>query len=46
MDSSANFVPLNTADNWLHFLLFVSMVVLGAIGLRRLSRRGRGPSLA
>jgi hypothetical protein len=46
MDSNANFVPLNTADNWLHFLLFVSMVVLGAIGLRRLSHRGRGPSLA
>jgi hypothetical protein len=45
-DSSANFVPLNTADNWLHFLLFLSMVVLGAIGLRRLRHRGRGPSLA
>src|SRR3954452_484030 len=27
-DSSANFVPLNSADNWLHFLLFVAMVVL------------------
>jgi hypothetical protein len=46
MDSTANFVPLNTADNWLHFLLFVSMVVLGVVGLRRLQHRGHGPSLA
>jgi hypothetical protein len=46
MDSDANFVPLNTADNWLHFLLFVAMVVLGVVGLRRLQHRGRGPSLA
>jgi hypothetical protein len=46
MDSDANFVPLNTADNWLHFLLFVAMVVLGVVGLRRLQHRGQGPSLA
>lgn len=29
--SIANFVPLNTADNWLHFGLGVGMVVLGLI---------------
>jgi Domain of unknown function (DUF4383) len=46
MDSQANFVPLNTADNWLHFLLFLTMVLLGIVGLRRLQHRGRGPSLA
>jgi arginine exporter protein ArgO len=34
-ESSANFVPLNTADDWLHFVLAVSMVALGAIGLRQ-----------
>ncbi|MFD5825968.1 DUF4383 domain-containing protein [Lentzea sp. NPDC060358] len=28
-DSSANFVPLNTADNWLHLLLAVGMAGLG-----------------
>jgi hypothetical protein len=28
-DSAANFVPLNTADNWLHFALGVGMVGLG-----------------
>ena len=28
-DSSANFVPVNTADNWLHFLLGVGMIGLG-----------------
>jgi 4-hydroxybenzoate polyprenyltransferase len=29
--SSANFVPLNNADNWLHLALFVLMVALGAV---------------
>ena len=27
--SSANFVPVNTADNWLHFALGVGMIGLG-----------------
>jgi arginine exporter protein ArgO len=35
--SSANFVPLNTADNWLHFVLAVGMILLGVL----LSRRNR-----
>jgi len=30
-DSSANFVPLNTADNWLHFGLAVIMIAAGAL---------------
>lgn len=29
--SSANFIPLNTADNWLHFLLSVGMIALGLV---------------
>jgi hypothetical protein len=29
--SGANFVPLNTADNWLHLILAVAMLALGAI---------------
>jgi hypothetical protein len=33
-DSAANFVPLNTADNWLHLILGVGMVGLG-LALRR-----------
>ena len=33
-DSAANFVPLNTADNWLHLVLGVGMVGLG-LALRR-----------
>jgi hypothetical protein len=39
MGSSANFVPLNTADNWLHFVLAVGMIVLGLVvpGVRRSS---------
>ncbi len=28
-DSAANFVPLNSADNWLHLLLGLGMVLLG-----------------
>ncbi|MFH9607129.1 DUF4383 domain-containing protein [Streptomyces sp. NPDC017448] len=33
--SSANFVPLNTADNWLHFGLGVGMIALGTVLTRR-----------
>jgi hypothetical protein len=29
--SGANFIPLNTADNWLHLALGVVMVVLGLV---------------
>jgi len=29
LDSPANFVPVNTADNWLHLALAVAMVALG-----------------
>ncbi len=28
-DSAANFVPVNTADNWLHLLLAIGMIALG-----------------
>ncbi|MFJ8584625.1 DUF4383 domain-containing protein [Streptomyces sp. NPDC093595] len=37
-DSGANFVPVNTADNWLHFVLGLGMVLLGVV----LTRRRRG----
>ncbi|MER7622937.1 DUF4383 domain-containing protein [Streptomyces sp. NPDC126503] len=33
--SSANFVPLNTADDWLHFVLGLGMIALGALLGRR-----------
>ena len=29
--SAANFIPVNTADNWLHFVLAVGMVAVGII---------------
>ncbi|WP_425483910.1 DUF4383 domain-containing protein [Fodinicola acaciae] len=29
--SMANFVPINTADNWLHFGLGVAMIILGVV---------------
>ncbi len=34
-DSGANFVPVNTADNWLHFVLGIGMVALGLLVGRR-----------
>src|SRR6266516_7611835 len=37
--SSANFVPVNDADNWLHFALGVGMVGVGVLVSR--DRRGR-----
>ena len=40
-DSSANFVPLNDADNWLHFLLGAGMLGLGFLLSRHVVHRGR-----
>lgn len=34
-DSAANFVPLNTADNWLHLFLGLGMIALGFLLSRR-----------
>lgn len=34
-ESQANFVPVNTADNWLHFALAVGMIALGVLLSRR-----------
>lgn len=34
-DSAANFVPVNAADDWLHFLLGAGMVALGFLLSRR-----------
>lgn len=34
-DHPANFVPLNSADNWLHAFLAVAMIVLGVLLGRR-----------
>ncbi|WP_175409516.1 DUF4383 domain-containing protein [Streptomyces sp. TRM64462] len=35
LESAANFVPVNTADNWLHFVLGLGMVALGLVLPRR-----------
>jgi hypothetical protein len=37
-DSAANFVPLNTADNWLHLVLALGMIGLGVLLGSRASR--------
>ena len=34
-ESGANFVPLNTADDWLHLLLGAAMVALGVLLTKR-----------
>ncbi len=36
MDSTANFVPVNNADNWLHFVLAAGMIAMGLIARRSL----------
>ncbi|RIX30671.1 DUF4383 domain-containing protein [Amnibacterium setariae] len=43
MTSQANFVPLNSADNWLHLVLAVGMVLLGLVvpGSRRAAQTSR-----
>ena len=54
-NSDANFVPLNSADNWLHLILAIAMVGLGlwarkvssdsrVSGAERRGRRGHGAS--
>jgi hypothetical protein len=30
-NTAANFVPVNTADDWLHFLLGAGMIALGVV---------------
>lgn len=37
--SSANFVPVNTADNWLHLVLGLGMIALGLIAHRAVANR-------
>ncbi len=38
-DGGANFVPLNTADDWLHLVLGVTMVGLGLVTSRDMATR-------
>lgn len=40
-DSAANFVPVNSADNWLHLVLGLGMVALGVVLGRDEARRRR-----
>jgi hypothetical protein len=40
-ESGANFVPLNSADDWLHFVLGVGMIALGFILGRSVATRTR-----
>lgn len=42
LNSAANFVPLNTADNWLHLILAVGMIGLG-VALSRSAVHGNRP---
>jgi hypothetical protein len=40
--SSANFVPVNVADDWLHLVLGAGMVALGVLLGRRTLGQARG----
>jgi hypothetical protein len=37
-DSGANFVPVNSADDWLHLVLGLGMIALGVLTTRRTAR--------
>ncbi|WP_023590838.1 DUF4383 domain-containing protein [Streptomyces thermolilacinus] len=37
-DSAANFIPVNSADNWLHFVLGIGMIALGVLLTRGTGR--------
>ncbi|MEU2037240.1 DUF4383 domain-containing protein [Nocardia niwae] len=41
-NSDANFVPLDTADNWLHFVLGAGMIALGVVLARRPATQAPG----
>ena len=41
-DTPANFIPVNSADNWLHLVLGLGMVVLGLALSRRTRPAGTG----
>lgn len=45
LGSSANFVPVNDADNWLHLLLGAGMVALGLMLSRRNATAGSRTSV-
>ncbi|WP_307042996.1 DUF4383 domain-containing protein [Agromyces ramosus] len=45
-DHPANFVPLNSADNWLHALLAIGMIALGLLLGRRDVRTTTGTARA
>jgi Domain of unknown function (DUF4383) len=41
-NSSANFVPVNAADNWLHFVLGLGMIAVGVLLSRRSAAASTG----
>jgi 4-hydroxybenzoate polyprenyltransferase len=41
-DSDANFVPVNAADNWLHFVLGLGMIAVGILLSRRSAAASTG----
>lgn len=45
-DSSANFVPVNNADNWLHLVLAIGMIGLGVALSRRTTTHADGGRIA
>jgi arginine exporter protein ArgO len=43
MNAGANFVPFNSADNWLHLILGVGMIGLGLwLGRDAMEKKGSG----
>ena len=44
-DDDANFVPVNTADDWLHFGLGAGMIALGVLVPKLAEQRRTGPAV-
>lgn len=45
-EDDANFVPVNTADDWLHFALGAGMIALGVLVPRLVEQRRAGPAVS
>jgi Domain of unknown function (DUF4383) len=44
--TTANFVPINTADNWLHLALGLGMIALGLLASRRAQDMGTSRTMS
>ena len=44
-NDDANFIPVNVADDWLHFVLGAGMIALGVLVPKLIEQRGTSPTV-